>query len=159
MHTDATLDIMDGVTKDLGDKFRSFKNKTCESFQTIELQREFNARVRREARSARPDVQVMSPVVEGSTISRPVSLHLLRLTFSLAYLPCLRMHVLQQGMHQPPRTVKMGLHNSEQILLAVGPRPSISIPTSITPSEITLRRSESMGQHILIQQNLYVLSF
>ena len=48
MHTDATLDIMDRVTADLGNKLRSFKKTTCTVFETQELRRELDARLRRQ---------------------------------------------------------------------------------------------------------------
>jgi hypothetical protein len=52
MHTDLTLDIMDTVTTSLGEKLRKFKDMTCSAFVTHELEREFNARVRRQAKKA-----------------------------------------------------------------------------------------------------------
>ena len=73
MHTDVTLDIMDNVTKDLGAKLRVFKDKTCGHFQTKELQREYQARIRRETRNPRLGFQLVPSVVEGSE-TRPVSL-------------------------------------------------------------------------------------
>ena len=52
MHNDLTLDIMDAVTTSLGKKLRKFKDTTCSAFVTRELQREFNARVWRQAKKA-----------------------------------------------------------------------------------------------------------
>jgi hypothetical protein len=43
MHTDTTLDIMDAVTSDLGEKLRAFQQKTCTYFKPKELWREANA--------------------------------------------------------------------------------------------------------------------
>jgi hypothetical protein len=51
MHTDTTLDIMDAVTSDLGQKLRAFQQRTCAFFKTKELRREANARNRRQAKS------------------------------------------------------------------------------------------------------------
>jgi hypothetical protein len=73
MQTDATLDIMDGVTTDLGAKLRAFKDKTCGHFPTKELQREYHACVRRETRNSRLDFQLVPSAVQGSE-TRPVSL-------------------------------------------------------------------------------------
>jgi hypothetical protein len=47
MHTDQTLKILDGVTIEIGSKFRAFSNKTCSAFDTRELSRETAARKRR----------------------------------------------------------------------------------------------------------------
>ena len=47
MHTDETLDIFEGVTKDLGDHIRSFVSDTCPNFATKELSCEAEARRRR----------------------------------------------------------------------------------------------------------------
>ena len=48
MHIDPTLDIMSEVTTSLGNRFREFKEKTCNAYHTQELQRETEARERRE---------------------------------------------------------------------------------------------------------------
>lgn len=50
MHHDLTLDIFDGVTALIGAKLRDFRDNTCTSFATQELPREYNARIRREAK-------------------------------------------------------------------------------------------------------------
>src|ERR1700722_8310009 len=52
MHNDLTLDVMDDVTASLGEKLRIFNDSTCSVFITRELEREFNARSRREAKKA-----------------------------------------------------------------------------------------------------------
>src|SRR5580704_19506897 len=52
MHNDLTLDVLDAVTISLGEKLREFNNTTCSAFITQELDREFNARVRRQAKDA-----------------------------------------------------------------------------------------------------------
>jgi len=51
LHTDDTLEILDGNTILLGAKFRDFQDITCASFKTKELQREADARMRRAART------------------------------------------------------------------------------------------------------------
>lgn len=48
MHTDATLKILDDVTRDLGAECRRFTAKTCIAFNTRELKREAEARQRRQ---------------------------------------------------------------------------------------------------------------
>ncbi|KAJ3515408.1 hypothetical protein NMY22_g14461 [Coprinellus aureogranulatus] len=50
MHTDQTLDVLDQWTTVLGEDSRKFVNSTCLKFPTKELQREYEARKRREAR-------------------------------------------------------------------------------------------------------------
>ena len=47
MHTETSLEMMDEVTKELGDLLRQFWRVTCSQFNTIELQREADARARR----------------------------------------------------------------------------------------------------------------
>lgn len=49
MHNDLTLEIMDTLTASLGKKLRDFVTKTCPAFETKELRREYNARLRAEA--------------------------------------------------------------------------------------------------------------
>src|ERR1700722_11481806 len=51
LHNDFTLDVMDSVTRLLGERLRDFKDKTCSAFETRELKREYNARIRRQAKS------------------------------------------------------------------------------------------------------------
>jgi hypothetical protein len=52
MHNDITLDVMEAVTISLGKKLRAFSLTTCSAFVTKELRREYNGRIRREARAA-----------------------------------------------------------------------------------------------------------
>jgi hypothetical protein len=52
MHTDTTVKLVETVTTSFGDKLRAFSKKTCPAFNTQELRREFDARIRREAREA-----------------------------------------------------------------------------------------------------------
>jgi hypothetical protein len=46
MHTTDTLDIFDEATRRIGTEFRAFKAKTCAAFDTYELGREHDARIR-----------------------------------------------------------------------------------------------------------------
>ena len=50
LHTDRTLQILDTWTSVLGHECRRFSAETCEVIQTYELQREYRARKRNEAR-------------------------------------------------------------------------------------------------------------
>jgi hypothetical protein len=50
MHSDLTLNILDETTTDLGKQFRLFKESVCASYQTQELDREVDARSRRQAK-------------------------------------------------------------------------------------------------------------
>jgi hypothetical protein len=52
MHNDLTLDIMDVATVSLGKKLRTFTQKSCPVFETKELSREYNARMRKHAKAA-----------------------------------------------------------------------------------------------------------
>jgi hypothetical protein len=52
MHNDFTLDIMDAVTVSLGEELRKFNDTTCTAFITHELEREFEARSRRQAKKS-----------------------------------------------------------------------------------------------------------
>jgi hypothetical protein len=51
MHTDHTLELLRRTTVKLGQKFRAFAKDTCSAFNTRELQREVEARARRQASS------------------------------------------------------------------------------------------------------------
>ena len=48
MHTDPTLEVLDQVTKSLGNNLSTFEKRTCSLFQTRELEREHAARHRRQ---------------------------------------------------------------------------------------------------------------
>ncbi|KAH7904570.1 hypothetical protein BJ138DRAFT_1018968 [Hygrophoropsis aurantiaca] len=50
LHTDETLEFLDHATASLGQSLRFFSQNTCPAFTTKELQREKDARLRREAR-------------------------------------------------------------------------------------------------------------
>ncbi|KAH7919882.1 hypothetical protein BV22DRAFT_1022211, partial [Leucogyrophana mollusca] len=57
MHTDSTLDLLDGVTTALGANLRNFQKNVCSAFNTRELKREADARARRAVnkRNDRPE--------------------------------------------------------------------------------------------------------
>ena len=50
MHTDATLDHMESLTKEFGLLMRQFRDLTCSQFKTVELPREIAARIRQHQR-------------------------------------------------------------------------------------------------------------
>ncbi|KIK46533.1 hypothetical protein CY34DRAFT_62856, partial [Suillus luteus UH-Slu-Lm8-n1] len=52
MHSDLTLQILDKLTTDLGDRFREFKAKVCPAYKTQELDREVDSRSRRQTKEA-----------------------------------------------------------------------------------------------------------
>lgn len=51
MHTDSTLKHMESLTKDFGLLMRQFRDLTCSQFKTVELERELEARNRRNQRA------------------------------------------------------------------------------------------------------------
>jgi hypothetical protein len=69
MHNDHTLDLLDKTTKELGIRFRTFANRTCQAFSTRELKREAEARQRRHMKT--------DPTSESATASqRPKAFNL-----------------------------------------------------------------------------------
>jgi Sec-independent protein translocase protein TatA len=54
LHTDATLDMLDGMTTSLGHALREFQKYTCSAFETQELQKEMNARKCKQAKKSKP---------------------------------------------------------------------------------------------------------
>jgi hypothetical protein len=52
MHTDHTLELLDKTTIALGEQLRSFASTTCPAFDTRELQKEAEARKRRELKKS-----------------------------------------------------------------------------------------------------------
>jgi hypothetical protein len=52
MHSDLTLDVLDLETTKLGAQFRQFKEKVCSAYRTQELDREVDARTRRQTKEA-----------------------------------------------------------------------------------------------------------
>jgi hypothetical protein len=67
MHTDLTLDVMDRITVMLGKKLRLFQQETCQAFQTRELKRERDARIRREHKKSATMRGNSSPVRDSIT--------------------------------------------------------------------------------------------
>jgi hypothetical protein len=50
MHNDLTLDVMEAAAASLGKMLQEFQDSTCLAFATKELRREYDARVRHEAK-------------------------------------------------------------------------------------------------------------
>ena len=76
MHHDITLDILDAVTKSLGEKLRNFSRNTCPAFDTVELRREQQARTRREARNDSCRSRQNAPLnTHGPCVTRGLALH------------------------------------------------------------------------------------
>lgn len=50
MHSDATLDHLESLTKEFGCLMRQFRDLTCSQFQTVELPRELAAQNRQQQR-------------------------------------------------------------------------------------------------------------
>jgi glutamate synthase domain-containing protein 3 len=69
MHNDITLKILQATTISLGEKLRNFSRTTCSAFATKELSREYNARVRREARVAANKAHASEKASSSNTIS------------------------------------------------------------------------------------------
>jgi hypothetical protein len=55
MHTDSSLEVLDIITIVFGQKLQDFAEETCKNFDTMEMDKEYQARkraeVRRESRS------------------------------------------------------------------------------------------------------------
>jgi hypothetical protein len=50
MHTDSSLEVLDIITVAFGQKLRDFAEETCKNFDTVETDKEYQARKRVEAR-------------------------------------------------------------------------------------------------------------
>ncbi|KIK14841.1 hypothetical protein PISMIDRAFT_79551, partial [Pisolithus microcarpus 441] len=79
MHTDETLNILEHVTWDLGNRLRSFADETCSAFSTRELQRETESHMIRQARlkggsSARFQINAAAPGTTTSCHSKVLNL-------------------------------------------------------------------------------------
>lgn len=84
MHNDLTLDLMDAETASLGIKLRKFSRHTCPAFFTKELRREYDTRLRREAKAqsasrsrqtATSDVDTIGAAGQESSSSELPSTH------------------------------------------------------------------------------------
>jgi hypothetical protein len=73
MHNDLSLDLMDAVTVSLGKALRTFRDTTCSVFHTKELRREYNARIRREAKKSASKSHVAAPDETLATSSSSAS--------------------------------------------------------------------------------------
>jgi len=75
LHTDDTLEIFERVTKDLGNRIRSFASDTCPCFATKELPREAQARRRRQGQQD-PGRSSRSQDIASHAGQRPKGLNL-----------------------------------------------------------------------------------
>lgn len=64
MHNGLTIKLLEDATTSLGDRLRMFRKRTCSAFNTRELRREMDARVRRQARAS----MTMRPPGHGSQL-------------------------------------------------------------------------------------------
>ena len=69
MHTEDSLRFMEETTKELGDLLRQFRNLTCSKFNTVELPREADARLRH-----KKDIINTHPNVASTAQSAPPSM-------------------------------------------------------------------------------------
>lgn len=77
IHTDTTLDAFTEVTTSLGNSLRNFRDNTCSSFETRELERERAARQRREEKKG-PDSKtgsIQGPVRNVARRSKHLNLN------------------------------------------------------------------------------------
>lgn len=62
MHSEITLDILDGLTQTLGQQFRLFKEHTCAAFDTKELERESSKRYRKQTKDGTSRSSTRQPI-------------------------------------------------------------------------------------------------
>lgn len=68
LHTDSTLTHMEWLTREFGKLMREFRDLTCSAFNTVELQREVDARNRRSAKGkAKATTSTSAPGIEHQT--------------------------------------------------------------------------------------------
>ena len=65
MHTDVTLELLSQVTISFGTRIRAFQEKTCAAFSTHELERERDARVRRQEKIKKAAAETNSNAQKG----------------------------------------------------------------------------------------------
>jgi hypothetical protein len=65
LHTEDTLQILDEATVCIGKEFQAFAAKTCSAFDTKELNREVNKRMRRQEKQARGCSVTRTPTAKG----------------------------------------------------------------------------------------------
>jgi hypothetical protein len=73
MHTDITLDILDQTTIRLGAEFRKFNDKTCAAFDTVELDREVEARKRRQIKKQQAHLASANPPLPAECSPPPLA--------------------------------------------------------------------------------------
>ncbi|KAJ8508258.1 hypothetical protein ONZ45_g9450 [Pleurotus djamor] len=76
MHTDSSLKHFERLTTELGRLMRDFERTTCTQFNTVELPREVNARVRRQAAGAAAPAQARTTQASASAARKSKKLNL-----------------------------------------------------------------------------------
>ena len=92
MHTDATLRIMDGVTRRLGDSIRDFEANTCPAFNSRELKGEAEKRQRRETLSHSQSQCTTSATATPARQPRTFNLRTYKLHALRDYVASIRMY-------------------------------------------------------------------
>ena len=73
LHTDISLAAMDRITVRLGDKLRLFQRKTCTAFSTRELNRERDARIRRQGPKAKTTYCPTTTPIDSTPAPNPTA--------------------------------------------------------------------------------------
>lgn len=76
LHTDSTLTHFDSLTTEFGRLMREFRDHTCSEFNTVELQREVEARARRAAQVADQSTSATTAAPAGAQQRKPKTLNL-----------------------------------------------------------------------------------
>lgn len=101
MHTSATMDLLEGLTKSLGKQLRQFRDSAVTDFPTFELPREAAARQRRTADQGRASTST------GQRRARPLNLSTVKLHFMGDYVE----HIRQFGTTDSYSTQLVGNSN------------------------------------------------
>jgi hypothetical protein len=133
LHTDTTLDILDTLTVSLGKGLREFNQNTCSAFTTRELQREANARSRKQAKAAQVRKGQMTTDAEISSESgKPKS------TTKEAVAANTKKRKRETGATEP-ESVNARKHGQSVRSQATVPRPLVS--TSQSTAKVTTTRA------------------
>jgi hypothetical protein len=134
MHNGLSLEVMDTVTASLGKQLRDFCTKTCPAFDTKELRREYDARVRREAKQAAPK-KATDPSQKGDGTPTHTNLSQMDST------------AIQQTTNSPnsavPRSNNEGLSNSDATLhSAAANQQSVNEARHVTSAATSARATK-----------------
>ena len=96
MHTEASLDLLDKSTREVGVCLRDFKKPTCAAYATRELRREVEVRKRHDRRSGKKGSGALAPggANQDADARRPkeLNLDLIKVHFLGYYSPTIRTH-------------------------------------------------------------------